>query len=370
MSVNNFLPFSPTDTGTNLLSQTDYAAATDRTIGNQPGIASAKLNNKALRQATAVASQLAQYLSDSTSTDLLDDGNENRLLAQINAAMGVRSPVVTKYLTGAGTWQKSFIFGIASGNATIGATYTNNTFTFTVTKTVAAGVVLETTGTGAPTVSGTLVKATGTGDATLTFYVAKVPLYIHVRGIGGGGGGAGSATLAASDAGDGTAGNDTTFGSSLLFGGGGGQGKATDASAPGGTASLGSGPIGIAIPGGQGQTNSVSQVNLITLTGGLGASSPFAGGGAGGKASPAPGVAGPTNSGTGGGGAGGPDLGGTSRAGGGGSAGGYFDAVIYAPNATYAYSVGAPGTGGTAGTSGAAGAAGGEGFIEVTEYFQ
>jgi len=48
MATNNFLPFSPTDTGTNLLTQVEYAAATDRTIGNQPGVASSKLNNKAI----------------------------------------------------------------------------------------------------------------------------------------------------------------------------------------------------------------------------------------------------------------------------------------------------------------------------------
>lgn len=65
MATNDFLPFCPTDTGTNLLSQSEYLTATLRTQGNQPGIASSKLINKALRQATYMASAIAQFLSDS-----------------------------------------------------------------------------------------------------------------------------------------------------------------------------------------------------------------------------------------------------------------------------------------------------------------
>lgn len=83
MATNNFLPFCPTDTGTNLLTQADYIAATDRDIGNQPGVASAKLNNKAIRQATFISSQLAQYISDQLSENVADDGNTSNFLAQI-----------------------------------------------------------------------------------------------------------------------------------------------------------------------------------------------------------------------------------------------------------------------------------------------
>lgn len=62
-----------------------------------------------------------------------------------------------------------YTFTISSGNATIGATYTNNGNTYTVAKTVAAGTTVVMTGPSAPTASGTLTKTTGTGDATLTF---------------------------------------------------------------------------------------------------------------------------------------------------------------------------------------------------------
>jgi len=82
MATNNFLPFSPTDTGTNLLTQVEYAAATDRTIGNQPGVASSKLNNKALRQSAFITSQLAQWLSNVLDQNVLDDADTAALLAQ------------------------------------------------------------------------------------------------------------------------------------------------------------------------------------------------------------------------------------------------------------------------------------------------
>jgi hypothetical protein len=45
------------------------------------------------------------------------------------------------------------------------------------------------------------------------------------------------------------------------------------------------------------------------------------------------------------------------------------DAIIAAPGATYAYSVGAGGTAGTAGTGGYAGGAGGSGVIIVEEHY-
>jgi hypothetical protein len=50
---------------------------------------------------------------------------------------------------------------------TVGATYTNNAVTFTVVTANAGNVVA--TGSGAPAVSGTLIKTGGTGDANITF---------------------------------------------------------------------------------------------------------------------------------------------------------------------------------------------------------
>ena len=69
----------------------------------------------------------------------------------------------------------TYRFTVTSANATVGATYTNNTQTFTVTATITAGTVLFCTGTGAPTASGTLTRTSGTGDATITFSANIAP---------------------------------------------------------------------------------------------------------------------------------------------------------------------------------------------------
>lgn len=97
--ANNILPFCPTDTGTNLLSQGDYAVATDRTNGNQPGVASSKLVNKAIRQSAFMASQLAQYIADKLAGSVLDDGNTAALLAQFNSAFAPNDSFAVENLT-------------------------------------------------------------------------------------------------------------------------------------------------------------------------------------------------------------------------------------------------------------------------------
>lgn len=91
MPVNNFLPFCPTDTGGNLLTQSAYNLSTDRTSGNKPGIASAALNNRALRQANFITSNLAQLASNITGDDTLDDNNSTNMLATLGKAFGMES---------------------------------------------------------------------------------------------------------------------------------------------------------------------------------------------------------------------------------------------------------------------------------------
>lgn len=199
MATNNMLPFCPTDTGTNLLSQGDYAVATDRTNGNQPGVASSKLVNKALRQSSVMASQLAQAVSDLTGADILDNGQSAPILGALNAALAFL-PMYRENFTSSGTYYKSYYFFISSGSATAGATYTNNSATFTVVTTVASGTLIHMKGTGAPAASGTLTKSGGTGDNTLTFYAARAPIQVYVQVVGAGGGGGGAAATAAGQA--------------------------------------------------------------------------------------------------------------------------------------------------------------------------
>lgn len=196
------------------------------------------------------------------------------------------------------------------------------------------------------------------GLGTYTTPVSPAPLYIRVRMIGGGAGGGGGDVSGSFV--EGGLGGDTTFGTSLLVAGG----------APGidgGTASLGTGPVGIAAPGGAGGPafNSGGTSNA----GSSGAASPFGGNGSGvmdtaGNAGD--GSAAAANSGSGGGGGGSNSQ--ITFSGPGGGAGGYIDAIIYNPDAVYAYEVGIGGTG----TAGGAifGGSGGSGIVVVEEYYQ
>jgi len=96
MATNEILQFAETDTGTNLLTQAEYAADSQRPIGNQPGVARSKLVNKALRQASLIAAGLAEYIADNQAnnvTDALTPQNiADYLQAAITGALGVTPP--------------------------------------------------------------------------------------------------------------------------------------------------------------------------------------------------------------------------------------------------------------------------------------
>ena len=96
MATNEILRFAETDTGTNLLTQAEYLADSQRPIGNQPGVARSKLVNKALRQASLIAAGLAEYIADNQAnniTDALTPRNiADYLQAAITGALGVTPP--------------------------------------------------------------------------------------------------------------------------------------------------------------------------------------------------------------------------------------------------------------------------------------
>lgn len=277
-------------------------------------------------------------------------------------------PTIRKFTSGSGTYGLMRAFVVSSANATAGATYTNNSETFTVHKTISGATVLYAYSTGTPTSSGTLTKASGTGDTTISFTMYKDPVYLKVRLAGGGGGGSGSNT----NGGAGGSGTATTFGSSLLTangGTGGVQGAATGGA--GGTVTVNSPAIDIASQNGTTGSGYVFAVSAAYFEG----AGPFGGDNPGfngaGRANGTlnPGAAGRAN--TGGGGQGGAlNAIGSLPSGTGGGSGGYIEAIIPNPSSSYAYSVGSEGSGGSAGTSAYAGGAGGSGVIIIEEQFQ
>lgn len=208
-------------------------------------------------------------------------------------------------------------------------------------------------GSTAPTVQSFL-----SGSGTYTRPTSPTPLYIKITMVGGGGGGGpgGASTTA------GVTGGNSTFGSSLLVANGGVGGTLAGNGAVGGTASLGSGPVGLALTGGTGGGAEAASASTV-VGGGGGGMNPMGGASPGSRFATA-GNAGVTNTGAGGTGGAGP----VPNAGGdGGGAGGYVYAIITSPSSTYSYAVGA---GGAAGTGTIAGGAGGSGVIIVEEYYQ
>jgi len=204
-----------------------------------------------------------------------------------------------------------------------------------------------------------------TGSGTYTTPVGA--RYIRVRMVGAGGGGSGTG----SGAGAGTSGGATTFGTALLTANGASTPASTQGGA-GGTASIASPAYGTATGGGSGTGYTLYQnpsggVNTVYAAGGSGGSSFFGGGGGGGGQGSAGQAA--IAHGAGGGGAAGEISQTNNTSGVGGGAGGFVDAYISSPSASYSYAVGAGGGGGAAGTSGQAGGAGADGYIEVTEFY-
>ena len=374
-NVNDFVPFCPTDTGTNLVGQSTYASGgyTPRVDGNQPGVASSALNNKALRQSSFIASQVAQLIVDQTSTDVLDDANAAKFLLQLKASVLPLAPVVSLLGSSSGTYRLSYYIFCATASATSGATYSDGTTVFTVSATIAAKNILLVTGGAAPIASGTLTKTGGSGDATIAFYSVRAPVSLAIEMVGGGGGGGGSSTNGGG-ATDGSNGGDTSFGPMTAQGGRAGRG-AGGGQAAGGSATLGSGPVGLPVSGGSAASGSGTSITNTQVAGGNGGSSACGGaGGAGGQSSEA-GADGATNAGGGGGGGGystgSATLGYSGR---GGGSGGFIKALITNTSAawaaTFAWAVGAGGAHGNAGTSGANGGVGGSGAILAVLNFQ
>jgi len=246
--------------------------------------------------------------------------------------------------------------------------------------TAAGGVSFGATGTAYGT-SGQFLTSAGDAPPTWTTIAApSVTVYtsgsgtyttpsgakwLQIQMVGGGGGGGGSGA----GGGTGGTGGTTTFGTSTLTCNGGTGGIDNGAGGDGGSATITVGS-GLAVSGGKGGGPDAGSAN--NLAGGMGGSSALGGnGGCGGgdnagqpNASPSTGQ---PNTGGGGGGA---SFAGSFAAAGGG-AGGFIDAIITSPSASYSYAVGAAGTGGTAGTGTGvrAGAAGGSGVIYITAYF-
>lgn len=91
MATNNFKAFG-IGSGANVTSQADYEGLAALLTGFQSGKASSAQINKALRQSSTMAYVLAQFISDSASVDVLDNGSPATVLANLKAAMKALTP--------------------------------------------------------------------------------------------------------------------------------------------------------------------------------------------------------------------------------------------------------------------------------------
>lgn len=101
MATNEILPFASTNTGTNLLTQAEYAADAQRTIGHQPGIARSKLENKALRQASLMSAGLAEFIADYQANNVTDGLTPQQIADYLLAALVSAIPVPVEVPPGA-----------------------------------------------------------------------------------------------------------------------------------------------------------------------------------------------------------------------------------------------------------------------------
>ncbi|SDI53894.1 hypothetical protein [Pseudomonas panipatensis] len=88
MANNDFLPFAG-GAGSNVLTQSAYAALAARTAGFSAGTAQSAQLNKVWRQSSIMAAVLAQLIVDKTGLDAVDDGTTATLLANLKSALSI-----------------------------------------------------------------------------------------------------------------------------------------------------------------------------------------------------------------------------------------------------------------------------------------
>ncbi|WP_199187338.1 MULTISPECIES: hypothetical protein [Pantoea] len=91
MATNNFKAFANTNSA-NVTSQAEYEALAALLSGFQSGKASSAQINKVLRQSSTMAYVLAQFISDSASVDVLDNGSPATILANLKAGLTALTP--------------------------------------------------------------------------------------------------------------------------------------------------------------------------------------------------------------------------------------------------------------------------------------
>jgi len=83
---NDFLPFA-TGGGANVIDQATYATAASTSAGFSAGIADSQYLNKVWRQSSFIAAAIAQYVANTLSINVNDDGNLSEFVTHLTAAL-------------------------------------------------------------------------------------------------------------------------------------------------------------------------------------------------------------------------------------------------------------------------------------------
>lgn len=161
-----------TTTGVNTLTFTAFGTNTlvlagfsGPLLGQIGAYASATTQTLLFGSCTSVATQ-SQTLTMVTGSPYATIATTTPNLAHLMAVTaGTGFPVGATILNVATTYS----FTVSPANATVGAVYSNNSFSYVVGSTITGGTTLSASGNGTPLASGTLTLVSGTGDATITF---------------------------------------------------------------------------------------------------------------------------------------------------------------------------------------------------------
>lgn len=116
MAANNILAFG--GAATTEMTQAAYLATSQRTNGNQPGIADQLLVNKAMHQMSLMATALAQFIADRQPTDVSDTLTPVQVAALLAQSLaGIRVITATTALTSADVLK--YITSVTASNITV-----------------------------------------------------------------------------------------------------------------------------------------------------------------------------------------------------------------------------------------------------------
>lgn len=247
MAKNDFKPFA-TGAGANVMTQVDWEALPALLTGFQSGKASSAQMNKAFRQASVIASMVAQFTADKSGQDVLDNGNITTILNNFIVAISKTRGLQT--FTSSGSWTcpanvtTVYVSGCGGGGG--------------------GGGGGGSPGAGASSGAG---GGGGAGASAMKRPVTVVPGTVYTITIGAGGIGGNGGAIGASGS-DGTDGGNTSFGALLTLTGG-GRGFGGGGVNP---SNLGGGFGGSYGGGGGGSGLSSS---IVYPVGGTGGASPF-----------------------------------------------------------------------------------------------